>query len=276
MSSRKVILAALLGLLLAPASGLAQFTNNCVLKATSSSVYSTGCGTATDNGTTFAVGEALTATSATFSSLTSGNPVCATTGGLLSTTNSCGIATLSGTQTFTAPVTFDSTGTTFSPGNPINANGGAEFIGGSLGVNAVGFYVSGTTLFSIASAATFVMAPTNGTATSSNNYGSTVAGYENAYWQGSASTLGAFLANSTPATGSNPLITLNHVFNANYGLGTGGTGTGQEYWAYPIGSSSYYSVATGPTGSCSRNGDWVFSQDGHATVCLSGTWSVKI
>ncbi len=34
--------------------------------------------------------------------------------------------------------------------------------------------------------------------------------------------------------------------------------------------------ATAPSGSCSTNGIWVFSQDGHGTVCLSGTWTAKI
>ena len=31
-----------------------------------------------------------------------------------------------------------------------------------------------------------------------------------------------------------------------------------------------------PSGSCGANGAWAFSQDGHATVCLSGTWTSKI
>lgn len=34
--------------------------------------------------------------------------------------------------------------------------------------------------------------------------------------------------------------------------------------------------ATAPSGSCTTNGQWVFSQDGHATACISGTWSTKI
>ena len=34
--------------------------------------------------------------------------------------------------------------------------------------------------------------------------------------------------------------------------------------------------ATAPSGSCSPNGAWVFSQDGHATFCASGTWVTKI
>ena len=34
--------------------------------------------------------------------------------------------------------------------------------------------------------------------------------------------------------------------------------------------------ATAPSGSCSTNGAWVFSQDGHATFCASGTWTTKI
>jgi hypothetical protein len=34
--------------------------------------------------------------------------------------------------------------------------------------------------------------------------------------------------------------------------------------------------ATAPSGACTLNGEWVFSQDGHATFCNSGTWVVKI
>jgi len=34
--------------------------------------------------------------------------------------------------------------------------------------------------------------------------------------------------------------------------------------------------ATAPSGSCSTNGAWAFSQDGHATFCASGTWTTKI
>jgi hypothetical protein len=34
--------------------------------------------------------------------------------------------------------------------------------------------------------------------------------------------------------------------------------------------------AIAPSGSCPTNGVWVFSQDGHATFCASGTWATKI
>ena len=34
--------------------------------------------------------------------------------------------------------------------------------------------------------------------------------------------------------------------------------------------------ATAPTGACTVNGQWVFSQDGHATFCAAGTWATKI
>jgi hypothetical protein len=34
--------------------------------------------------------------------------------------------------------------------------------------------------------------------------------------------------------------------------------------------------AFAPSGSCSTSGVWVFSQDGHATFCASGTWVTKI
>lgn len=34
--------------------------------------------------------------------------------------------------------------------------------------------------------------------------------------------------------------------------------------------------ATAPTGACSPNGTWVFSQDGKGTVCIAGTWVTKV
>lgn len=43
-----------------------------------------------------------------------------------------------------------------------------------------------------------------------------------------------------------------------------------------IGSKSIIGPATAPTGSCSPNGIWEFTQDGHASFCNSGTWVLKI
>jgi hypothetical protein len=43
-----------------------------------------------------------------------------------------------------------------------------------------------------------------------------------------------------------------------------------------ITAGTYMGPATAPTGSCSTNGAWVFSQDGHATFCANGTWVTKI
>jgi hypothetical protein len=42
------------------------------------------------------------------------------------------------------------------------------------------------------------------------------------------------------------------------------------------GAGGYKGPATAPSGACSDNGAWVFSQDGHATFCASGTWQTKI
>ncbi len=42
------------------------------------------------------------------------------------------------------------------------------------------------------------------------------------------------------------------------------------------GAGGYKGLPTAPSGSCSDNGAWVFSQDGHATFCASGTWVTKI
>ena len=41
-------------------------------------------------------------------------------------------------------------------------------------------------------------------------------------------------------------------------------------------SAGYVGPATAPTGACPTNGVWVFSQDGHATICLVSVWVLKI
>jgi hypothetical protein len=35
-------------------------------------------------------------------------------------------------------------------------------------------------------------------------------------------------------------------------------------------------VVSAPTGACANNGEWVLSEDGHATFCAGGTWVTKI
>jgi hypothetical protein len=41
-------------------------------------------------------------------------------------------------------------------------------------------------------------------------------------------------------------------------------------------TGAYLGPATAPSGGCGTNGQWVFSQDGHATFCAAGTWTTKI
>lgn len=41
-------------------------------------------------------------------------------------------------------------------------------------------------------------------------------------------------------------------------------------------AAGYTGPATAPAGSCTKNGVWVFSQDGHVTFCAAGTWVTKI
>jgi len=41
-------------------------------------------------------------------------------------------------------------------------------------------------------------------------------------------------------------------------------------------SGQYIGPVKAPSGSCTTNGAWVFSQDGHATFCASGKWVTKI
>jgi hypothetical protein len=51
---------------------------------------------------------------------------------------------------------------------------------------------------------------------------------------------------------------------------------GGAFFSGALTSNSYVGPATAPSGSCFTNGAWVFSQDGHATFCASGTWVTKI
>jgi hypothetical protein len=43
-----------------------------------------------------------------------------------------------------------------------------------------------------------------------------------------------------------------------------------------IEAAQYVGPASAPAGACVTNGAWVFSQDGHAAFCASGTWVTKI
>lgn len=52
------------------------------------------------------------------------------------------------------------------------------------------------------------------------------------------------------------------------------SGTDQTNFAIPNGGTT--GPATAPSGACTTAGQWVFSKDGHATVCLSSTWTTKI
>jgi hypothetical protein len=63
-----------------------------------------------------------------------------------------------------------------------------------------------------------------------------------------------------------------HPYSAwNVSLGTKGNGW-NEVWSNDLGSN----IATQPSGSCGVQGQWVFSQDGHATYCNGTTWVSKI
>jgi trimeric autotransporter adhesin len=53
-------------------------------------------------------------------------------------------------------------------------------------------------------------------------------------------------------------------------------GTESATFAGSVSAPEYIGPSTAPTGSCSTNGAWVFSQDGHATFCSAGTWVTKI
>ncbi len=54
-----------------------------------------------------------------------------------------------------------------------------------------------------------------------------------------------------------------------------GNGTKGDF-SGTVKAAQYLGPATAPSGSCSTNGAWEFSQDGHATFCSAGTWVTKI
>lgn len=79
-------------------------------------------------------------------------------------------------------------------------------------------------------------------------------------------------------TSSNGVV---HIVSANSAAGNyqDSTWDGTTFVIPGIASSnSVIGPATAPTGTCSKAGVWVFSQDGHATYCPSagGTWTTKI
>ena len=53
-------------------------------------------------------------------------------------------------------------------------------------------------------------------------------------------------------------------------------GTESATFAGSVTAPQYIGPSTAPAGSCSTNGAWVFSQDGHATFCSAGIWVTKI
>jgi len=102
---------------------------------------------------------------------------------------------------------------------------------------------------------------------------------------------------------ANILATSHAVQNLTFVSGSGASFGSGTYYAYanlsldPVGALGHtfnnvgstsahpYSVwyqsatvgpATAPSGSCTVNGEWVFSKDGHSTFCASGTWTTKI
>ena len=55
-------------------------------------------------------------------------------------------------------------------------------------------------------------------------------------------------------------------------LGNGGMKDASGIWQF----YGHVGPTTAPSGSCLIPGEWVFSQDGHGMVCVSGTWTSKL
>lgn len=81
-----------------------------------------------------------------------------------------------------------------------------------------------------------------------------------------------------------PVLNLNNnIISNNQILDVGAAGGASPTINYGINTftnginvPSQLGPASAPAGSCTVNGTWVFSQDGHATYCNSGTWSTVI
>jgi hypothetical protein len=77
-------------------------------------------------------------------------------------------------------------------------------------------------------------------------------------------------------TYASPTVTAVHAVSGTIDGVTIGGITPQSGTFGALASSSYIGPSTAPSGSCPTSGAWVFSQDGHATFCASGTWVTKI
>lgn len=53
-------------------------------------------------------------------------------------------------------------------------------------------------------------------------------------------------------------------------------GLGNVFAPTSLNTPMYFGPAVAPSGTCTSTGAWEFSKDGHATVCLAGTWTTKI
>jgi len=85
----------------------------------------------------------------------------------------------------------------------------------------------------------------------------------------STSTAGAAAVGSVPVY-SVALSSGSAANTMNCGNGTAGDAS------CVFGAGSYVGPAVAPSGTCSVNGAWAFTQDGHATFCRAGTWVTKI
>lgn len=178
--------------------------------------------------------------------------------GVSSVSNSDGTLTISPT-----------TGATVASLNLANANtwtgaqeytGSVNFLGDSVGLNAIGLYVSGSTDVALSSGAFFEMAP-SATATSGNNYPSTIFHDQASYWNGTSASRAGFLTENVCASGTNPLCTLTHTFTPNDHSTTGGSATAQEEFEYHLlinasGNGLSLKEATAPSGGSAWDNLW--------------------
>jgi len=88
----------------------------------------------------------------------------------------------------------------------------------------------------------------------------------NAYMQASGDYIFASAGSATPRVRISAAGTLSVGPSASFQVDVNGD----------VKAAQYVGPTTAPTGACSTSGAWVFSQDGHATFCASGTWVTKI
>jgi hypothetical protein len=229
--------------------------------------------------------------------LTTG-PTSATSGNLTNFTGTGGQIADSGIAASNVPLL--NAGNIFAAAQTININATsapAPPTGTTLNLSGVNGTTNNFEMWAFGGSPTFRMRRSQGTnasptaVTSGNSLGSlNIGGYDGSAWSsGQANINGVALNNWSTSDHSTYLSFITTPSGSTTGAEgarlepSGGLSVGTATFnaADPglgiiSSQNGYIGAATAPSGSCSPNGVWVLSQDGHATFCASGTWVTKI